>query len=137
MNCSNLWPQCHAECCGPCPIPVATWKRHQADIQGTVETAMDDGEGFIHAVTTDGRCVFLQANYRCAIYPAEGEPDERAEVCGKLGDESHLLMTCRWQDKNGRVRSRGERRQLGREIEREMKRVLGDMRRSHQCRKSA
>lgn len=117
MNCVALLNKCHAECCGPCPIPIATWRSRQADVQGEIEYAEDDGSGFVHALTTDGNCPFKSPKtYRCVLYPAQGQPDPRNPVCAKFGDESHPCMTCRWQDKDGRVRSRGERKQVSREI---------------------
>ena len=48
---------------------------------------------------------------KCKIY------NERPEVCKRFGDESHPALCCPYQDKNGRVRSRAERRYTERQID--------------------
>jgi len=54
------------------------------------------------------RCPFLTKEWKCNIY------DDRPFVCREFGKESHLMMHCRFQDKEGRVRSRQEQRMLDR-----------------------
>ena len=124
FDCRQMLDRCNGECCGPCPIPVATWQRRRGEAQGAIKHELDDGEGFVHVVTEEGNCAFKSPNGRCVIYPQAGEPDERADVCRRFGDESHPMLTCRWMDKTGRVRSRPERRERSREIDRVMRRIL-------------
>lgn len=116
FDCRRLHHICHAECCGPCPIPASTWRTHKHLAHGTILHALDDGQGFVHAMTTEGNCPFKQPDFSCAIYPTLGEPDIRNHICAKFGDETHPCKTCRYQDHTGRVRSRGERKQVTREI---------------------
>ena len=122
MNCEPFLPECQAECCGPCPIPKALWAASQDKLQRVPTTALDDGDGFVHQMGADGNCCFKQADFRCAIY------DRRPEVCHLFGDESHPLLRCRWQKKDGRRRSRTERRQLSRELMEDQDRFLAGLR---------
>lgn len=116
FDCRRFLDRCEGACCGPCPVPVDTWRRHQGDLQRPAAHAIDDGEGYIHQVGEDGRCCFQRPDFTCAIYPAPGEADERAEVCRRFGDASHPMLTCIWQDADGRARRRPERRELMRLI---------------------
>jgi len=63
---------------------------------------------WIVPITDDLKCTFLKDDFTCNIY------HDRPHVCKKFGDETHLMMTCVFQDKNGRERSRQERRNLER-----------------------
>jgi len=128
FDCGQCISRCKGECCGPCPIPKDTWARHQGDVQGEVKDVIDDGAGFVHVVTTTGNCAFKSPEGRCVIYPQDGAPDERADVCRRFGDESHPMLTCRWQDKHGRVRPRDERRRLGRKLVKIQNRTLARLR---------
>ena len=65
-------------------------------------------EPCIIPITEDAKCTFLKDDFTCNIY------DDQPKVCKKFGDETHLMMTCVYQDKNGRIRSRQERRTLER-----------------------
>jgi Fe-S-cluster containining protein len=54
------------------------------------------------------RCPFLTYDLKCNIY------EDRPFVCREFGKESHLMMKCCYQDKEGRVRSRQEIRAVNR-----------------------
>ena len=54
------------------------------------------------------RCPFLTYDLKCNIYA------DRPFVCREFGSESHLMMKCCFQDKDGRVRSRQETRAVTR-----------------------
>lgn len=63
---------------------------------------------FVLPMTENLKCCFLNTDLSCNIY------DDRPNICKKFGDESHSFMTCHFQDKHGRIRSRQERRKLER-----------------------
>lgn len=63
--------------------------------------------GNIIAKTEDNYCPFLSPSGECTIY------EYRSDLCRKFGDESCILMTCQWQDKDGRLRGRPERKRIG------------------------
>ena len=56
--------------------------------------------------TREGMCPFLGLDDKCTIY------HDRPAVCRKFGDESTILMTCRYQSADGRIRDRAERRRI-------------------------
>lgn len=93
-------------------------------MQGQILQAVLDDDGYVYAVTVDGNCPYKCPDGRCAIYPAEGETDLRSEICRRFGDESDTLLTCRWMDRHGRIRSRAERRQVSMQIARAQQAVL-------------
>lgn len=49
-------------------------------------------------ITEDLFCPFLKKDLSCAIY------EDRPDVCRKFGDESHELLCCPVQDKDGNAR---------------------------------
>ena|ERR1035437_199726 len=115
FNCEPfLLDKCHGSCCGIVPIPLATWQVSQAHLQRPVLEVRRDQQGNLLPVTADGFCVFLAPDLSCAIYPAEGREDPRHEICCKFGDESHIMLCCRWQTATGKLRPRLERKQLQR-----------------------
>lgn len=72
------------------------------------DAVIKDYEGELVTVLVDGCiCGFLTDDRRCAIY------DERPRTCRKFGDETDPMLTCTFQDRNGRVRSDEERKIIG------------------------
>ena len=118
MNCERVLDQCKAECCGSCPFPLALWERNQKNIQRPPVKALLDDQGYVHAVAAECRCVFLREDFRCAIYY------DRPSVCHRFGDESDLMLTCRWQAADGRIRDRVERKQLSRKLHRGIQAII-------------
>jgi len=94
-------------CCGIVPLPrsLFNYSPHQKKVREVLEFDEDT----VIPITEDGLCVFLKDS-KCTVY------DDRPEVCRKFGDESHSLMTCAFQSKDGVLRSRQERRLLERQI---------------------
>lgn len=122
FDCRKLLPRCHAECCGPCPIPKATWEKYRDRTRGKIAIEVEDKDGFVHVVTTANRCPFVGEDYHCLIYPQPGEPDERAPICALFGcTDADITLICRWQDKDGRVRRRPEKKEVSRLISEEVK----------------
>ena len=117
FDCSKCLDKCHAQCCGICPIEEDTYYDNESKIVREI-IKLINSEGvdpntkevvyLITPITKDGTCCFLQEDLKCAIY------EERSIVCKMFGDESHPLLTCPFQDKDGRIRSRQEKRCLGR-----------------------
>lgn len=137
MDCLKCLELCQAECCSDMvPLPAEFFDRHQADIV-TLPTRVERFMGYklnekpltyeyqkdepqeeieMAIVTTANRkCCFLKNDQRCACY------EDRPIVCKKFGDESHLFLKCSWQDKDGRMRSRQEKRSLERKSAKECK----------------
>lgn len=103
FECKKYHCQCEAKCCSYVPIPQKIWQRNQHNIQREVieKTKViraDGNETAILPITESGYCPFLKEDLSCAIY------QDRPEICKKFGDESHPLMCCPMQDKNGKHR---------------------------------
>jgi Fe-S-cluster containining protein len=60
--------------------------------------------------TENFACPYLSDTFHCSIYR------DRPDVCKLYGNESQINLTCQYQDKNGRMRSRQERRAVERKI---------------------
>lgn len=95
-NCTELIKQgkCQADCCGCVPINEGYWKRLKKYVQ-TQDYQLfkfkHNGERFIKAVTKDFKCVFVKADFSCAIHNSH----LRSEVCKKFGlDENEPLLAC-------------------------------------------
>jgi RNA ligase (TIGR02306 family) len=54
--------------------------------------------------TEGNSCPYLGLDFKCSIY------EDRPEVCRLYGNEQDINLTCQYQDKNGRMRSRQEKR---------------------------
>ena len=118
MNCEGCLARCKGECCANVPLPARLFKDHEAEKEITemIDIGEQLGEPYVVPVTADGRCPFMDDTFHCSIY------EDRPIVCRKFGDESCTFTTCSWQDKDGRIRSRQERRFLDRVfIERQKK----------------
>jgi Fe-S-cluster containining protein len=107
FECKKYHCKCKADCCGVVPIPEKTWKDNQHLLQQKIEhltelpvkrTALPGVEirelAFL-PITKNFKCPFLKKDLSCAIY------DDRPEVCQKFGDETHSLLACPMQDKDG------------------------------------
>lgn len=131
MNCKNCHKKCQAACCGVCPIPKDIFERNKEKIISNPceilevngpdiaddlgETTINElkerkGKDFIIPITKNMKCCFLNEDLSCNIY------QDRPNICKKFGDESHLFMTCLFQDKNGKIRSRQESRKIERQL---------------------
>lgn len=110
MNCNACIANCKGDCCGPIPLNEEFLEENENAIQRKVIGALPYGGKKIVPITESGNCPFLKEDYGCAVY------DKRPYICKKFGDETDPLMTCSYQDKDGRVRSRQERRHIERVI---------------------
>jgi Fe-S-cluster containining protein len=125
MDCKKCHEQCKAACCTVFFIPKEIFDRNldkivtqpeKIDVVEDVFLIEDLVEGrekprprlHIVAHTEDLKCCFLNKDLSCNIY------EDRPYVCRKFGDESNITMTCSFQAKDGRIRSRQERRKLER-----------------------
>lgn len=115
MDCSQCLLKCKAQCCGPVPIPK---KVYYAMPKARVPVSEQEFYDFVIGTDKDNYCVFLSEDYRCTIY------NQRPEVCKKFGDESQIEMTCRFQAKDGRIRARGELREIGRQQDKHVTKLL-------------
>lgn len=106
MDCSKCTAKCGAECCSNVPFDRSFVETHKP-VREIIEL-VPLGDNMVVPKTASGRCPFLSEDYRCTVYK------DRPRVCRVFGDESTIFATCSWQDKNGRVRSRQEKRQLDR-----------------------
>lgn len=110
FNCFKLHPKCKAWCCSDKnPIPGFIMARNRNRIVRPYNRIVDVLGDCYSYITDDGKCVFLNNDLTCNIY------DDRPELCQKYGDETHPMMTCIYQAKCGRERSRQERRRVQRE----------------------
>jgi len=109
MDCSKCLHQCKAMCCGVVPISKDIFAKNKDKLNKNrpIIEEIDLGDSLI-PLTKTGTCPFLTDDYKCGIY------NDRPEVCRKFGDETHPMLICPYQSKDGRVRSRQERRQLER-----------------------
>ena len=127
MDCSKSHSKCKASCCGCFPMPKEIFERNKDKIvTHPIETKEMNGPDLaedlslevlgkdiatILPITPNLKCVFLKEDYSCNIY------EDRPRLCRKFGDETHPCMTCVYQDKNGRCRSRQETRYLNRKMD--------------------
>ncbi len=109
MDCSKCLDKCKAQCCGIVPLPISLFTKYKP-VREIIEVQSVDNKTSIY-LTKDSYCPFLGKDFRCTVYA------DRPEVCKKFGDESHLMMTCKWQSKSGEIRQRAERRQIERQID--------------------
>ena len=117
MNCENCHAKCKAECCGIVPLPRETVAKFSFVREPVNRQDIGD---VVFATDKDNYCCYLGEDLKCTIY------NDRPEVCRKYGDESYLLMTCKWQGFDGRIRDRAERRRIQAEQEKDQIRVLKD-----------
>lgn len=110
-------------CCSIVPFSKERWERNQHRIitqpkrimPGYGESKITENsnevilEGDIIPETGTGKCPFLRDDMLCNIY------EDRPDICKKFGTESHLMMKCHFQDKEGRERSRQANRHILRE----------------------
>lgn len=128
FNCHKLHHKCKAECCSICPIPGDVWVRNVSKINRHPERIIDLGtlsdphdkieKHFIQPITKDGMCPFLNDDYTCNIY------DDRPGVCRDFGNETDPDLICAYQDKDGNVRSRQETRNLQRQCQNRMEKLI-------------
>lgn len=116
FDCKKMHPKCKAKCCGIVPIPLETWKNNQDKIVTKPIEILEYDEVFI-PITNTASCVFLNGDLNCNIY------DDRPNICHKFGDESHLLLSCPVLDKEGKERSRQDRRKIERKSEKYMNKL--------------
>lgn len=117
FDCFKCHSKCKAVCCNVCPIEKEIYERNLDKRLRSIEKLSSLGAHVI-PITSDGKCVFLKDDLTCNIY------DDRPFLCKKFGDETHLMMTCAYQDKNGRHRSRQEKRALERKMEKKQEYTL-------------
>lgn len=113
LNCKNCIKQCKASCCGVVPFKKEFIKRYKP--LKNILNELDLGNDYVILQTEDMTCPYLNEKYECSIYK------HRPEVCIKFGDETLPVLTCPYQDKDGRIRSRQERRALERDQEKRFK----------------
>lgn len=118
FDCKKLHHVCKAGCCTITPIPKDLWNECRGKVVEKVEEVKEGlqvdpetGElkDFVVPFTKSLKCPFLNEDLSCNIY------EKRPYVCRKFGDESHKYLRCHFQDKDGRIRTRQERRSLERD----------------------
>lgn len=128
MDCTKCHSRCNAECCScTSPIPKDIYERNKDKIvTQPIQIIETDGKGrdfkdekAIVALTEHHKCIFLNIDLSCNIY------EDRPWICKKFGDESHPYLTCSHQSKDGRVRSRQERRAIERENSKDSSKNIG------------
>jgi Fe-S-cluster containining protein len=113
MDCEKCLSKCKAGCCGVVPFTMKQIIQNPPPADKKIQTIRageKDGVAYYILQTDDLTCPYLSEEKRCTIY------ENRPEVCKMFGDETHPLLTCPYQDKNGRLRSRQEKRACDRKI---------------------
>jgi len=114
-------------CCHNVPIEKEVYERNRDKrLTAVIEEIEFSGlnpvkgirEQLVLPRTKDGRCPFLCEDLRCNIY------EDRPHVCRLYGQEARKCLRCPFQDKNGRIRSRQERRQILRDADEEAKKLM-------------
>lgn len=130
MDCTKCHSRCLAECCScTSPIPKDIYERNKDKIvTQPLEIMESEGTGqdgkseiAIVGLTEYRQCMFLNPDLSCNIY------EDRPWICKKFGDESHPLLTCSHQSKDGRIRSRQERRAIERTNMKKMEKQISAM----------
>jgi len=107
MDCSKCIKNCKAACCGIVPFEKKFVKNNKP-LRKVIKE--HEFKGMILLETKGYICPYLKEDYTCSVY------DKRPEVCRLFGNESHIMLTCQFQDKDGNIRSRQNRRSVGRKI---------------------
>jgi Fe-S-cluster containining protein len=102
FDCKSIHPKCKARCCGVVPVDRYVYNRYKNKRNRKVLNVIKIGKDVI-PLTEDKTCTFLQKDLSCGIY------DNRHRLCRDYGTEIDPLMTCKFQDKNGRRRGFFER----------------------------
>lgn len=114
-------------CCKVVPIEQDVYDRNKLrlvrevreEIRFTGYDTLDKCEKeLITPFTEDGYCPFLNENLSCNIY------DDRPSVCKKFGTECYPCMRCAFQDKDGKERSRQQRRSIHRDAKKGFENLL-------------
>jgi len=108
MDCSKCINKCKAECCSIVPIPVNIYNKYKNKLKKDLLIYEVD-EYIIAYDEKRQRCGFLGEDMKCMIY------EDIPIVCKMFGDESALMLTCPWLDKDGKIRSRSSRRRINKE----------------------
>jgi Fe-S-cluster containining protein len=116
IDCSKCLAKCKAICCGIVPFDPGFIAKHKTVRE--VVNRLDISDGNVVLETKDWRCPYLGEDYRCTVY------EDRPDVCRLYGNEQQINLTCQYQDKDGRIRSRQERRAVEREIGKMIKRFV-------------
>lgn len=134
MDCKTSHGKCGACCCSMFPIEKDLFETNKEKIvnspiaiqsYNSPQINSDWGENpyenigpemeHVLPITKNGKCCFLNKDLSCNIY------ENRPPVCRKFGDETCGYMTCCFQSKDGRIRSRQESRSISRSISKEHK----------------
>ena len=116
MKCQN---GCRAECCGPVPLDVSLLQRFSHKQQRDIKEEMPIDSKHVIALTDDGRCIFLNNRFKCAIYRW------RPQVCRLYGTIERL--PCPYVDLEGRPRTSEEVRQAKKTIDSKIDDLVSDL----------
>ncbi len=116
FDCEQCKKKCKSICCGYVPIGNPIIAKHPIGkpYRKVPFHIVDD---MTMVVGLDDMCAYLE-NGTCSIY------EDRPDVCRKFGDESANGLVCPYQDKNGRIRSRQERRAIDRGIQKQIDQII-------------
>jgi len=127
FNCSEFLDECHACCCGVLPFERDLYNANEAKIvnkpvkieeHNEIDPFDNKAKDFIIPITKNMKCCFLKDDNQCAIYK------DRPKVCQVYGDESIASLSCYWQDKEGKKRSRQGKRLLERNSKKNLESFL-------------
>lgn len=104
---------CKSKCCKVVPINDIFYRANEDKRTRSVIKEESHREGFITPITVGLKCCYLKDDGECNIY------DDRPNVCKVFGDDSHILMSCDFQDKDGNKRSRQAKRRIERDKKKE------------------
>ena len=116
MDCKSCIDKCHSGCCGVIPFDRKFVKKHKPlrpvikELEIDKDTVVLETPGFI--------CPYLNEDFSCSVY------EDRPEVCRLYGNETQINLTCQYMDKDGRIRSRQERRMVEQKIGKFMGRYI-------------
>jgi len=107
FDCNKCIQKCKASCCGIIPFTNRFIIKNKPVRKILKE--IDFGYNLTILETENNYCPYLSEKFICVIY------QKRPKVCRLYGSEKEVNLTCLYQDKNGRIRSRQERRAKERE----------------------
>lgn len=106
FDCKKCHARCEAKCCKSFPMPRDVYERNRHRMVRNVTAEAKWGDKLITPTTTSGYCPFLTPDLRCNIY------NDRPPICRDYGSEEKPHLRCPWQASDGRIRPRGEMRQI-------------------------
>jgi len=119
FDCKKCIDKCKANCCFLHVFPIIWWEKNKKHARNVTELhTLDDAK---LVLTKEMRCAFFDKGMMgCAVY------QDRPETCSKFGLIDQL--PCPWQDKDGKLRTDKETKNILAQADEMFKKMRGEIR---------